>query len=64
MDSARPFRAFVSYCHADAAFAARLQRRLEGYRLPRRLADKVAPAAKDEPPAQAGVGLKSDDEPD
>jgi hypothetical protein len=43
MDSARPFRAFVSYCHADAAFAARLQRRLEGYRLPRRLADKVAP---------------------
>jgi tetratricopeptide (TPR) repeat protein len=43
MDSARPFRAFVSYCHADAAFAARLQRKLEGYRLPRRLADKVAP---------------------
>jgi len=43
MDSARPFRAFVSYCHADATFAARLQRRLEGYRLPRRLADKVAP---------------------
>ena len=43
MDSARPFRAFVSYCHADAAFAARLQRRLEGYRLPRRLADRVTP---------------------
>ncbi|MEO6216798.1 MAG: toll/interleukin-1 receptor domain-containing protein [Sphingomonas sp.] len=43
MDSARPFRAFVSYCHADAAFAARLQRRLEGYRLPKRLADRVAP---------------------
>lgn len=43
MDSARPFRAFVSYCHADAAFAARLQRRLEAYRLPKRLADKVAP---------------------
>lgn len=43
MDSVRPFRAFVSYCHADAAFAARLQRRLEGYRLPRRLAEKVAP---------------------
>jgi hypothetical protein len=40
---ARPFRAFVSYCHADAAFAARLQRRLEGYRLPKRLADRVAP---------------------
>ena len=43
MDSAGAFRAFVSYCHADAAFAARLQRRLEGYRLPRRLADRVAP---------------------
>ncbi|MFA6114404.1 MAG: toll/interleukin-1 receptor domain-containing protein [Sphingomonas sp.] len=43
MDSVRPFRAFVSYCHADAAFAARLQRRLEAYRLPRRLADQVAP---------------------
>lgn len=43
MDSARPFRAFVSYCHKDKAFAAWLQRRLEGYRLPRRLADKVKP---------------------
>jgi tetratricopeptide (TPR) repeat protein len=43
MSSSRPFRAFVSYCHADAAFAARLQRRLEAYRLPRRLAGKVAP---------------------
>jgi hypothetical protein len=43
MDSAGAFRAFVSYCHVDAAFAARLQRRLEGYRLPRRLADQVAP---------------------
>lgn len=43
MDSVRPFRAFVSYCHADAPFAARLQRRLEAYRLPRRLADRVDP---------------------
>jgi hypothetical protein len=43
MNSARPFRAFVSYCHADAAFAARLQRRLEAYRLPRRLAGQVEP---------------------
>lgn len=43
MPSARPFRAFVSYCHADAAFAARLQRRLEAYRLPKRLADQVEP---------------------
>src|SRR5687767_3506923 len=43
MTSARPFRAFVSYCHVDAAFAAWLQRRLESYRVPRRLADRVAP---------------------
>ncbi|MEA3000861.1 MAG: hypothetical protein QOK17_2694 [Sphingomonadales bacterium] len=45
METATPFRAFVSYCHADAAFAARLQRRLEAYRLPRRLADRVTPLA-------------------
>jgi tetratricopeptide (TPR) repeat protein len=38
----RSFRAFVSYCHADRVFAARLQRRLETYRLPRRLAAQVA----------------------
>ncbi|MCW3836154.1 TIR domain-containing protein [Sphingomonas canadensis] len=37
------FRAFVSYCHADRPFAARLQRRLETYRLPRRLAERVMP---------------------
>jgi hypothetical protein len=43
MTADRPFRAFVSYSHADAAFAAWLQRRLESYRLPRRLADRVAP---------------------
>jgi tetratricopeptide (TPR) repeat protein len=43
MASARPFRAFVSYSHADAAFAAWLQRKLEGYRLPRRLAGQVEP---------------------
>lgn len=43
MDSVRPFRAFVSYCHKDKAFAAWLQRRLEGYRLPRRLAGQVEP---------------------
>jgi len=41
MASDRPFRAFVSYSHADAAFAARLQRQLETYRLPRRLADQM-----------------------
>ncbi|HEY5721912.1 MAG TPA: toll/interleukin-1 receptor domain-containing protein [Allosphingosinicella sp.] len=45
MASGRPFRAFVSYCHADSAFAAWLQRRLEAYRVPKRLADRVAPLA-------------------
>ncbi len=43
MSSTRPFRAFVSYCHKDKAFAAWLQRKLEGYRLPKRLADQVTP---------------------
>lgn len=43
MASGRPFRAFVSYSHADSGFAARLQRRLEAYRLPRRLAGQVEP---------------------
>lgn len=43
MSSPRPFRAFVSYCHKDKAFAAWLQRRLEAYRLPRRLAGEVEP---------------------
>lgn len=43
MTSTRPFRAFVSYSHADRAFAARLQRKLEAYRLPKRLAGQVAP---------------------
>lgn len=43
MSSSKQFRAFVSYCHADRIFAARLQRRLESYRLPRRLVEQVAP---------------------
>ncbi|HEX8380734.1 MAG TPA: toll/interleukin-1 receptor domain-containing protein, partial [Allosphingosinicella sp.] len=43
MSSTTPFRAFVSYCHSDRAFAAWLQRRLEAYRLPRRLAGQVTP---------------------
>jgi TIR domain-containing protein len=46
------FRAFVSYCHADAAFARRLQRRLETYRVPRRLADRIPPIGA----AQGRVG--------
>jgi tetratricopeptide (TPR) repeat protein len=36
------YAAFISYCHADAAFARRLQRKLETYRLPHAL----APAAR------------------
>jgi tetratricopeptide (TPR) repeat protein len=35
------YRAFLSYSHKDAAEAARLHRRLEGYRLPKRLAGTV-----------------------
>ena len=31
------FKAFVSYCHADRVFAAKLHRRLESYRLPKRV---------------------------
>ena len=31
------YSAFLSYSHADAAFVRRLHRRLESYRLPRRL---------------------------
>jgi hypothetical protein len=37
------FRAFVSYSHSDSAVARRLQRRLETYRVPRRLAERVVP---------------------
>ena len=42
------YSAFISYSHADAAMAARLQRELEAYRLPRRLLARPAslPAAQ------------------
>jgi len=50
--AAARFRAFVSYSHADAAAARRLQKRLETYRLPRRLADRVVPIGS----AQGRVG--------
>ena len=36
---ARRFAAFISYSHADADAAARFQRRLERYRLPKRIAE-------------------------
>lgn len=43
------YRAFISYSHRDAVFAARLHRRLEGYRLPRRVGggQRLAPIFKD-----------------
>lgn len=36
---ARRFAAFISYSHADAAEAAKLQRKLERYRLPKRIVE-------------------------
>ncbi|MGZ3173286.1 MAG: toll/interleukin-1 receptor domain-containing protein, partial [Croceibacterium sp.] len=41
---ARRYSAFLSYSHADRAAAYRLHARLEGYRLPRRLAEQVGVA--------------------
>jgi tetratricopeptide (TPR) repeat protein len=48
------YRAFISYSHADAAAAAWLHRKLEGWRVPRRmrtedpaLPDKLAPVFRD-----------------
>ena len=38
---ARPFVAFISYSHRDAAWAAWLQKALERYRLPRALAKET-----------------------
>ena len=37
---AREYWAFISYSHVDATFGRRLHRRLEGYRMPRRLAGR------------------------
>lgn len=42
---ARRFAAFISYSHADAGAAAKLQRKLERYRLPKRIADARLDAA-------------------
>ena len=42
---ARRFAAFISYSHADAYAAAKLQRKLERYRLPSRIAK-----TRDRPP--------------
>jgi hypothetical protein len=38
----RRFAAFISYAHADAAIAAKLQSKLERYRLPKRIAEAHA----------------------
>lgn len=46
------YRAFVSYSHADTDAARRLQRRLEVYRVPRRLAKRVSPLGR----THGGVG--------
>ena len=40
--NARRFAAFISYSHADAAIAAKLQRHLERYRLPKHVATAQA----------------------
>jgi hypothetical protein len=51
--SAPRFRAFVSYSHTDQAFAARLQKRLETYRLPPRIPE-VAESFDAAPPGRIG----------
>ena len=40
--NARRFAAFISYSHTDADAAAKLQRKLERYRLPKRIANARA----------------------
>ena len=41
--SARQYRAFLSYSHADTKWATWLLRRLEGYRVPERFHGRAAP---------------------
>jgi tetratricopeptide (TPR) repeat protein len=54
------YRAFLSYSHADAAWARWLLRRLEGYRVPRRLVGTPGP---DGPvPARLGAMFRDRDE--
>ena len=48
------YRAFISYNHRDAAFGRRLHRRLERYRLPRRLVGRVT-ARGEVPPRIAPI---------
>lgn len=57
------YRAFISYSHRDAAFAARLHRRLEGYRLPAHLAPggdrRLSPIFKDREELPAASDLST-----
>lgn len=54
------YRAFLSYSHADAAWARWLLRRLEGYRVPKRL---VGAPGRDGPvPARLGAIFRDRDE--
>ncbi len=54
------YRAFLSYSHADAAWARWLLRRLEGYRVPQRL---VGTPGRDGPlPARLGAMFRDRDE--
>ncbi|HEX5314645.1 MAG TPA: TIR domain-containing protein [Gammaproteobacteria bacterium] len=43
---ARRYRAFIAYAHRDRRWAAWLHRRLEFYRVPRRLVGRATPAGK------------------
>jgi len=49
MDDGRPFWAFISYSHKDAAWAAWLQRALERYPVPRRLVGRETAAGTPAP---------------
>jgi hypothetical protein len=57
--SAGRYRAFISYSHRDDRFAGRLHRRLEQYRLPRRLGadSRLSPIFKDREELPAGGDL-------
>lgn len=43
MEERARYRAFISYSHVDAAFGRKLHRRLETYRLPKRLVGRKTP---------------------
>lgn len=45
-EKGRRYRAFITYSHRDARWAAWLHRRLEGYRVPRRLVGREIPGGR------------------